>query len=97
MADNGEGHSRKEDSSMQHQLTVRLPADLVDRLERAAQRRRCKRSEIVRLALEQFLAVEIEERPIERVRGLLGQVESGVPDLGRRHREYLLRRLRAGR
>ncbi len=79
---------------MQCQLTVRLPADLAERLERAAQRLRRKRSEVVRLALEQFLAVELEERPIERVRDLLGQIESGVPDLGQRHREYLLRRLR---
>lgn len=76
------------------QLTVRLPADLAERLDWAAQRLRRKRSEIVRLALEQFLAVELEERPIERVRDLLGQIESGVPDLGQRHREYLLRRLR---
>jgi predicted transcriptional regulator len=82
---------------MQHQLTVRLPAELAERLDRAAQRLRRKRSEIVRLALEQFLAVEIEERPIERVRDLLGQIESGIPDLGQRHREYLLRRLRDGR
>ncbi len=79
---------------MQRQLTVRLSADLAERLDRAAQRLRRKRSEIVRLALEQFLAVEIEERPIEHVRDLLGQIESGVPDLGQRHREYLLRRLR---
>lgn len=79
---------------MQRQLTVRLPAELAERLDRAAQRLRRKRSEIVRLALEEFLAVEIEERPIERVRDLLGQVESGIPDLGQRHREYLLRRLR---
>ena len=79
---------------MQRQLTVRLSAELAERLDRAAQRLRRKRSEIVRLALEQFLAVEIEERPIERVRDLLGQVESGIPDLGQRHREYLLKRLR---
>jgi len=78
---------------MQRQLTVRLSAELAERLDRAAQRLRRKRSEIVRLALEQFLAVEIEQRPIERVRDLLGQVESGIPDLGQRHREYLLRRL----
>ena len=48
----------------------------------------------MRLALERYLDVEIEQRPIERVRDLLGQIESGVPDLGQHHREYLLRRLR---
>jgi hypothetical protein len=28
------------------------------------------------------------------VRDLLGSMESGVPDLGQRHRDYLLKRLR---
>jgi len=51
---------------------------------------------VVRLALEQFLESEPEIRPIERVRDLLGRVESGVPDLGQRHREHLIRRLRRG-
>ena len=50
----------------------------------------------VRLALEQFLDSEPEIRPVERVRDLLGRVESGVPDLGQRHREHLIRRLRRG-
>jgi hypothetical protein len=29
-------------------------------------------------------------RPYERVRDLLGSLDSGVSDLGSRHREYLL-------
>ena len=82
---------------MERQLTVRLPAELAERVDQAAKHLRRKRSDIVRLALEQFLTVRVEERPIDRVRDLLGQVESGVPDLGLRHREYLLRRLRDGR
>ncbi len=52
---------------------------------------RRKRSEVVRMALVQFLAVELETRPIDRVRDLLGSIESGVPDLGQRHHEYLNR------
>ncbi len=82
---------------MEQQLTLRLSGDLAERLDRAAKRLRRKRSEVVRLALEQYLAVQVEERPIERVRDLLGRVESGVPDLGQRHREYLVKRLRSGR
>lgn len=50
----------------------------------------------VRLALEQFLDAEPAIRPVERVRDLLGRVASGVPDLGQRHREHLIRRLRRG-
>lgn len=82
---------------MDYQLTLRLPTDLAERLDLAAKRLQRKRSQVVRLALEQFLNAEVEERPIERVRDLLGQVESGLPDLGQCHREYLVRRLRDGR
>lgn len=79
---------------MTQQFTLRLSAELAQQLEQAAKRLRRNRSDVVRLALEQFLAIQVETRPIDRVRDLLGQVESGVPDLGQRHREYLLRRLR---
>jgi metal-responsive CopG/Arc/MetJ family transcriptional regulator len=82
---------------MDSQLTLRLSGDLAEKLERSARRLKRKRSDVVRQALEQFLDTEPEIRPIERVRDLLGRVESGVPDLGQRHREYLIRRLRRGK
>ena len=79
---------------MESQLSLRLPEALADKLERSARRLKRKRSDVVRLALEQFLDSEPEIRPIERVRDLLGRVESGIPDLGQSHREHLIRRLR---
>ena len=82
---------------MERQLTLRLPVVLAKKLERSARRLRRKRSEVVRLALEQFLDTQLEVRPFERVRDLLGRVESGLPDLGQRHRDYLVKRLRHGR
>ena len=82
---------------MERQLTMRLPAALAEELERSARRLKRKRSEVVREALEHFLDTQPEVRPIERVRDLLGSIESGRPDLGRRHRDYLIRRLRRGR
>ncbi len=85
---------------METQLTLRMPADLATRLERVAKRTRRRRSEVARLALEQFLNQAdfgTQRRPIDLVRDLLGSVESGIPDLGRRHRDYLLRRLRRAR
>jgi predicted DNA-binding protein len=81
---------------MERQLTMRLPADLAAKLERSARRLKRKRSEVVRQALEQYLDTQPEIRPIERVRDLLGRVESGIPDLGKRHRDYLIQRLRRG-
>jgi len=85
---------------METQLTLRMPTDLASRLERVAKRTRRKRSEVVRLALEQFLNQAdpwMQRRPIDLVRDLLGSVESGVPDLGRNHRDHLLRRLQRAR
>ena len=82
---------------MESQLTLRLPAELAGKLERSAKRLKRKRSDVVRLALNQFLEAEpAATRPVDRVRDLLGSVESGVPDLGQRHREHLIARLRRG-
>ncbi len=82
---------------MEKQLTLRLSEDLADKLEQASKRLHRKRSEVIRLALEQFLDIAIDAKPIERVRDLLGSIESGIPDLGQRHRKYLVKRLRHGR
>ncbi|MCE2485819.1 MAG: ribbon-helix-helix protein, CopG family [Desulfurellaceae bacterium] len=74
---------------MASQLSLRLPTALAEKLAQAAARMQRKQSEVVRLALEQFLETELEARPITRVRDLLGSVESGLPDLGSQHRTYL--------
>ena len=81
---------------MESQLTLRLPVALAEKLERSARRLKRKRSDVVRQALEQFLDSRPEGHPIDRVRDLLGSVETGVSDLGQRHREHLIRRLRRG-
>ena len=52
-------------------------------------------SEIVRTALRQFL----HNRPgilysAQQVKDLLGSLDSGIPDLATRHREYILESLR---
>ena len=82
---------------MENQLTLRLPAELAAKLARSAEQLKRKRSEVVRAALEQYLNTEPNVRPIEQVRDLLGSVASGRTDLGQRHRDYLMRRLRRGR
>lgn len=84
---------------MQEQITVRLPADLGRALRRASRQLRRKNSDIVRMALEAFLQVEIgaTKNPAERVRHLIGSVASGRPDLAERHREYMLEAIRRGR
>jgi Arc/MetJ-type ribon-helix-helix transcriptional regulator len=84
---------------MQEQLTVRLPQDLSRALRVAARRMQRRNSEIVRLALREFLGVPPRSvaRPADRVRGLIGALESGVPDLAENHRAHILASLRRGR
>ncbi len=84
---------------MQDQITVRLPLVLSRALRRASRRLRRKNSDIVRLALEAFLHVgqRTGSKPAERVRGLIGSLASGVPDLAEKHREYVIEALRRGR
>ena len=84
---------------MPTQLTVRLPDDLSRTLKTASRRMQRKPSEIVRLALQEFLGTTAGRRgrPADRVRGLIGSLESGVPDLARKHRAYVLESLKHGR
>lgn len=84
---------------MPDQITVRLPATLGRALRRASRRLRRKNSDVVRMALEAFLGPGEQRgaRPTERVRGLIGSLTSGVPDLAERHREYIIEALRRGR
>jgi predicted transcriptional regulator len=71
---------------MQDQVTVRLPEDLSRALKAASRRMQRKSSEIVRLALREFLGTASGARPADRVKSLIGSLESGVPDLAERHR-----------
>ncbi len=76
---------------------MRLSGALAAKLEHSAKRLKRNRSDVVRAELEQYLNSEPEVRPIDQLRDLLGSVASGRPDLGQRHRNYLVRRLRRGR
>jgi len=85
--------------AMQEQITVRLPSALRAALRRASRRLRRRDSDVVRMALESFLqgSTPSDAKPAARVRHLLGSLESGVPDLAERHRQYILESLRRGR
>lgn len=84
---------------MESQLTVRLPADLADALARASRKSGRKNSDIVRAALREYLNAppSAGPRPAERVRALIGSLDSGVADLAEQHREYLIESLSRGR
>jgi metal-responsive CopG/Arc/MetJ family transcriptional regulator len=84
---------------MQSQLTIRLPADLSGALERASRRSGRKTSDIVRAALRDYLNAPSTSgpRPAERVRGLIGSLDSGLPDLAEQHRKYIIESLTRGK
>jgi metal-responsive CopG/Arc/MetJ family transcriptional regulator len=84
---------------MRDQLTVRLPRDLSLALRAASRRLQRKNSEIVRLALREYLGTTTPSRtrPADRVRSLIGSLDSGIPDLAEKHRAYIIESLRRGR
>jgi len=84
---------------MDDQLTVRLSTDLSKALKERAARMQRKPSEVVRMAIAEFLQETDtpDAPPAERVKHLLGSLETGIPDLAQRHRHYVLKRLRRGR
>lgn len=84
---------------MEEQLTIRLPAELGRALRRASRRLQRRKSDIVRLALQAFVQVDhpAGAKPADRVRHLIGSLDSGVPDLATRSRHYILENLRRGR
>lgn len=82
---------------METQVTFRLGRDDGARVQALADRLGLKRSQVLRLAVHEFLARMEEEgqSPYDRVRDLAGSVRTGVRDLGERHREHMKRLLRA--
>jgi metal-responsive CopG/Arc/MetJ family transcriptional regulator len=80
---------------VEDQLTVRLPADLSDALEKASRKSGRRASEIVRAALRDYLNAQTKSgpRPAERVKGLIGSLDSGISDLAEQHRAYIIESL----
>lgn len=77
---------------MERQVSIRLPADLLDEIDRRARQRRRPRADVIRSALTAFVDLPdgaLEARPIDRVRHLLGSVEGLPRDLATRSRAYL--------
>ena len=81
------------------QLTVRIPDSYTEKLDNLTKKMGLKRSDIIRLALKQFFEEGYEKdnrTPFQKVSHVLGVVESGKKDLGQRHREYLIQKMRRG-
>lgn len=84
---------------MSSQVTVRLQKDLAEALRARAAKTGEKPSEVIRAALREHLGLlgVPGTKPAERVRRLIGALESGQDDLAERHRDYVLESLQRGR
>ena len=77
-----------DDSSATEQVTFRLSPELNRALRAAAREMHLKPSDVVRQALRQYLLVPGPDgsRPAERVRGLVGSLDSALTDPAAKHR-----------
>lgn len=78
------------------QLTIRIPADYMHRIEELAREMGLKKSDVARLAIKEFIAGHPgpgDNYPFARARHLLGVAESGIADLGQNHRQYILNKI----
>ncbi len=81
------------------QITIRMPDEYGKKLERLSRETGLRRSDLIRLAMKQFMQGNPEgkdRRPHRVVNHLLGIGESGIPDLGQSHRRYLLQKIKKG-
>jgi len=81
------------------QLTVRMPDEYTEKINGLSKKMGLKRSDVVRLALKRFFDENTEEigsSPFEKIKSMLGVAESGIKDLGQRHRHYLIQKVRRG-
>lgn len=80
------------------QITIRAPDDLMLKIEKIAKEMGLKKSDITRMALTKFAdeysSGNEEQKPYNRIKHLIGAADSGMTDLGKRHREYLIKKIK---
>ncbi|OGL44157.1 MAG: hypothetical protein A2161_19150 [Candidatus Schekmanbacteria bacterium RBG_13_48_7] len=79
------------------QFTVRMTDEYREKIDILAKKMGLKKSDIARLAIKQFIEENIDDEtnhPFQKVRNLVGSVESGIKDLGQSHREYIIQNMR---
>jgi hypothetical protein len=79
------------------QLTIRIPEEYFFKMEQIAKSSGLKKSDISRMAIQKFLneySNDQEKDLYNKAKRLIGVVESGIPDLGQNHREYIVKKIR---
>ena len=78
------------------QLTIRMPDEYGEKIKVLAEKMGLKKSDIIRLALKHFVEESLsndQSTPYHKIRHLLGSAESGIQNLGQRHRDYLVKKI----
>jgi metal-responsive CopG/Arc/MetJ family transcriptional regulator len=79
------------------QVTIRMPDRDLFILEQIAKSTGLKKSDVTRMAIRKFIEEYTEEKEINhysKAKRLIGVVESGISDLGKNHRKYLIRKIK---
>jgi len=79
------------------QLTIRVPEEYLVGIEKIAAITGLKKSDITRMAIKKYIAEYAAENEINnygKAKDLIGVVASGVSDLGKNHRNYLIRKIK---
>ncbi|OGL44365.1 MAG: hypothetical protein A2161_02755 [Candidatus Schekmanbacteria bacterium RBG_13_48_7] len=79
------------------QFTVRMPDEYKSKIDILVKKMGLKKSDIARMAIERFIEENLDcetNRPLQKVRHLVGSVESGIKDLGQQYREYIIQNMR---
>jgi len=78
--------------------TIRLDAELERLVADAARRLKVTRSEVIRRSIRDYcqrILAETDVYPWELMKDLVGCVNSGIPDLARNSRKYVMEMIRA--
>ena len=79
------------------QLTIRVPDEYLAGIEKIATLTGLKKSDITRMAIKKYIDEHTAEKEISsygKAKDLIGVVASGVSDLGRNHRDYLIQKIK---
>jgi len=79
------------------QLTIRMPDEYFAGIEKLATLTGLKKSDITRMAIKKYIedyTAEEEIKPYGKAKDLIGVVASGIPDLGKNHRNYLINQIK---
>ncbi len=74
-----------------------MPEEYFSKIEQIARSSGLKKSDVTRMAIRKFLEEYSSEEDADlysKARRLIGVAESGISDLGRNHREYLVKKIK---